>query len=195
MNGFKHTNVAPGVADSDYATIAQLHATRDVLNLNLIFPIGSLIMWSGLVASIPANFLFCDGANGTHNLTARFVMGATPNVSPGTPGGAGSMTLSEVHLPPRAHPVYDPPHTHIVADPSHYYAFPGPSSVPINVPGNAFNLSGQPNSQSASATAPSLTGIGLHGTSTGVSVGNTGAGQPFGILPPFLAFAYIMRVA
>lgn len=194
MNGFKHTNVAPGVADGDYATIAQLHATRDVLNL--IFPIGSIIMWSGVVASIPANFHLCDGTNGTHNLSGRFVIGTHPGIPPGTPGGtSGSVVLAVAHLPPHAHPVFDPHHTHHVADPSHYHTFPGPSSVPIAVPGTALNLSGQPNSQAASATTPAITGIGLQGSQSGVSVGNTGAGQPFGIMPPFLALAYIMRVS
>lgn len=48
-------------------------------NANLptgILPSGIIVMWSGTIASIPANWYLCDGTNGTPNLTDRFVIGA-----------------------------------------------------------------------------------------------------------------------
>ena len=39
-------------------------------------PIGGIIMWSGTVASIPANWALCDGNNSTPDLRDRFIVGA-----------------------------------------------------------------------------------------------------------------------
>lgn len=56
-------------------------------------PPGSIIMWSGTVASIPSGFLICDGTNGTPNLLGRFVKGvATAATNPGATGGSTSHT-------------------------------------------------------------------------------------------------------
>ena len=38
-------------------------------------PIGGIIQWGGLIASIPANWQLCDGTNGTPNLASRFIVG------------------------------------------------------------------------------------------------------------------------
>jgi len=37
-------------------------------------PIGSIILWSGSIETIPAGFQLCDGTNGTVNLRDRFVV-------------------------------------------------------------------------------------------------------------------------
>ena len=39
-------------------------------------PIGGIIMWSGTVASIPADWQLCDGTNGTPDLRDKFIVGA-----------------------------------------------------------------------------------------------------------------------
>lgn len=41
-----------------------------------IVPVGGIIMWSGSVASIPANWALCDGTAGTPDLRGQFVIGA-----------------------------------------------------------------------------------------------------------------------
>ena len=61
-------------------------------------PQGGIIMWSGTIASIPAGWVLCDGANGTPDLTDKFIVsvassaenpgfaaGEYVNVSVGTP--------------------------------------------------------------------------------------------------------------
>jgi len=37
---------------------------------------GSIIIWSGTIASIPAGYVLCNGANGTPDLRDRFIVGA-----------------------------------------------------------------------------------------------------------------------
>lgn len=50
-------------------------------------PIGSITLWSGSVASIPANWQLCDGTNGTPDLRDRFIQGAGGALNPGGIGG------------------------------------------------------------------------------------------------------------
>src|SRR3989338_9908562 len=37
---------------------------------------GMILMWSGIIASVPAGFALCDGNNGTPDLRDRFIVGA-----------------------------------------------------------------------------------------------------------------------
>ena len=46
-----------------------------------VVPIGGIIMWSGTIATIPNNWLLCDGNGGTPNLTNRFIVGASQDES------------------------------------------------------------------------------------------------------------------
>ena len=39
-------------------------------------PSGSILMWSGTIATIPTGFQICDGTNGTPDLRDKFVVGA-----------------------------------------------------------------------------------------------------------------------
>jgi len=51
-------------------------------------PAGSIIMWSGTLASIPTGWQLCDGTNGTPDLRGRFVMGVSSGENPGATGGS-----------------------------------------------------------------------------------------------------------
>lgn len=53
---------------SQKLTLAQIQA--------LLLPSGTVLMWSGTIASIPAGFVFCNGANGTPDLRNRMIAGA-----------------------------------------------------------------------------------------------------------------------
>src|SRR3989338_653610 len=55
-------------------------------------PAGAIIMWSGTLSSIPANWQLCDGTNGTPDLRGRFVMGVSTGENPGATGGATTHT-------------------------------------------------------------------------------------------------------
>lgn len=52
-------------------------------------PVGGIIMWSGAIANIPANWQLCDGTNGTPNLTNKFIVGADADV-----GGVAKTTIT-----------------------------------------------------------------------------------------------------
>lgn len=50
-------------------------------------PQGGIIMWSGSIASIPADWALCDGTNGTPDLRDKFVVGAGSAYNVGDAGG------------------------------------------------------------------------------------------------------------
>jgi len=52
-------------------------------------PAGSIIMWSGTLASIPSGWQLCDGTNGTPDLRDKFVVGARQDS-----GGAAMTNVS-----------------------------------------------------------------------------------------------------
>ncbi len=49
---------------------------------------GMILMWSGSIATIPDGWALCDGNNGTPDLRARFIRGATHEAPPGGTGGS-----------------------------------------------------------------------------------------------------------
>ena len=57
-------------------------------------PTGVITLWSGTVASIPAGWALCNGANGTPNLQDRFIVGAGSSYAVGATGGATSASVS-----------------------------------------------------------------------------------------------------
>jgi len=57
-------------------------------------PTGVIVMWSGSVVSIPSGWALCNGANGTPNLTNRFVVAAGGHFTPGNLGGNNITSLA-----------------------------------------------------------------------------------------------------
>ena len=105
-------------------------------------PSGSIIMWHGTIANIPAGWLICDGNNGTPNLLGRFVQGvATAATNPGTTGGATSKTTA-------GHTHTQPTHTHTVT----------PNSMPQNYTATAGYTPAEPTSATTSASGNDDTG-------------------------------------
>jgi len=56
------------------------------------FMIGSIVIWSGVLANIPDGWQACDGTNGTPDLRSRFVEGATGGGDERGTGGASNHT-------------------------------------------------------------------------------------------------------
>lgn len=54
----------------DYADLKRI----DTLKLGLV-PAGLISMWSGSIANIPAGWALCNGANGTPDLSGKFIVG------------------------------------------------------------------------------------------------------------------------
>jgi hypothetical protein len=69
---FTGTPVAPTAAVGTNTT--QLATTAFVLANGV--PVGSILMWSGTIASIPSGWYLCDGTNSTPDLRNKFIVGA-----------------------------------------------------------------------------------------------------------------------
>jgi hypothetical protein len=61
-------------------------------------PIGGIIMWSGALAGLPANWALCNGASGTPDLRNKFIIGAGGAYAVGASGGANTLNLAHTHL-------------------------------------------------------------------------------------------------
>lgn len=84
-----------------------LNIGGQLLSSSSMVPVGGIIMWSGSIASIPANWNLCNGTNGTPDLRSRFVVGAGGSYNVGDTGGSNSVTLTVDEIPPHTHQVPD----------------------------------------------------------------------------------------
>lgn len=74
-----------------------------------LFKSGIMVIWDGAISAIPSGWVLCDGANGTDDLTDKFVIHADADAA-GTinvddTGGASTITLAEAQLPAHTHTV------------------------------------------------------------------------------------------
>jgi len=127
-------------------------------------PIGSIVIWSGTVASIPAGWQLCDGTNGTPDLRDRFVVGARQDE-----GGVAKTNISDSFTQTGGEAYHAltidemPAHSHTYNEPTFFSRYDGHSS-------------------------PLCTGTQVSNTS------NVGSGQPHNILPPYYALCFIMKI-
>ena len=171
-------------------------------------PAGSIRMWSGSIASIPAGYFLCDGLNGTPDLTDKFVIGAggdrVPADTGGTlthnhvievatggahthPGSVGETTLTEAQIPSHRHlngvtdkndNLYN--HGGTAAVPTTSDSIDGNSSNGIREGYTTYAGGGQPHTHALSMDAS-----GSHSHSASSQVSNN--------LPPYYALAFIMK--
>jgi microcystin-dependent protein len=66
-------------------------------------PSGTIVMWSGSIASIPSGWVLCNGSNGTPDLRDRFIVGAGSSYSVADTGGEASHTLTISEMPSHNH--------------------------------------------------------------------------------------------
>lgn len=139
-----------------------------------LVPIAGIIMWSGLVASIPANWALCDGGtyNGhlTPDLRNRFIMGGGDGTG-GTlnPGSLGGSTTTSS----------DGSHSHTGSTGGHAVLVTELPTVGGAGPTQAVSTKNGDGSTGAAHTHP-ISADGAH-THT--------------VTPPYCALAFIMRVA
>ena len=127
-------------------------------------PVGGSILWSGSVATIPSNWLLCNGSNGTPDLRDRFIVGAGTGGSyaVGATGGENTHVLTTAEMPS---------HTHSYTD--------------KYTDGN--RVSGTHAWSSATDKDPNY-------TTENKTTGSQGSDTAHENRPPYYALAYIMRV-
>jgi len=150
-------------------------------------PSGSVILWSGFIASIPNGFALCDGNNGTPDLRTRFVVGAGSDVGGHTADGVGWNVLGSGYYAPgntggeennRLTINNLPSHSHT----QHEWTVYGDSS--------SFKSSKRKTGNDGFDAVGTLGNNNLPDRFTD----STGNDQPHNTLPPFYALAYIMKL-
>jgi len=147
---------APGTSTTQIATTAFALANG--------IPSGSIVLWSGSIASIPSGWVICDGTNSTPDLRNRFIVGAGSTYAVAATGGTADAIVVS--------------HTHTINDPGHFHS--------INAGGNASNSL---NSGGTVNLASSNTGTEV----TGITINSAGSSGTNANLPPYYALAYIMK--
>lgn len=93
-------------------------------------PVDAIAMWSGTLATKPANWNLCDGTGTTPNLVARFVRGVnTSATNPGTTGGADSHLHTEQAAGAHTHVLSTTDGAHTHAKTSSVQVVVGPSAL------------------------------------------------------------------
>lgn len=89
---------------SEFVTLAQVITLLNTLYAPLAqaVPTGSILMWSGTIATVPSGFQLCNGTNGTPDLRNRFVVCANADS-----GGIAKTTVTGSALQSG-----NPTHTH-----------------------------------------------------------------------------------
>jgi hypothetical protein len=174
---FTGTPLAPTQAtattnNTQIATTAFVQAAIAAAN---IVPSGTIVLWSGSVASIPTGWVLCNGSNSTPDLRNRFVVGAGSTYAVGDTGGsADSIVVSHTHTAT----VTDPGHTHTLS----------PSNRQV------YN-SGASGTAGLSNGGETFTQLTIASATTGITVANssTGSSGTNANLPPYYALCYIMK--
>lgn len=171
---FTGTPLAPTASSTTNNTqIASTAFVKTVVaaEISAALPAGSIILWSGSVASIPTGWVLCNGSNSTPDLRNRFVVGAGSTYAVNATGGsADAIVVSHTHTAT----VTDPGHSHNIN--------PGLTDVDQSrVGGGRTSASGI-----VATTETATTGITVSNSTTGSSGTNAN-------LPPYYALCYIMK--
>ncbi|WP_448518713.1 hypothetical protein [Rhodoflexus sp.] len=172
-------------------------AVTGTVSGNGTIPLGGIIMWSGSIASIPAGWALCNGANGTPDLRDRFIVGAGSSYVPGNIGGENQVTLTLAQIPAHDHTgttSFNGDHSHgIEGTDANGLAqrtrnYPGTTTVDMGFGGGTDS---DPNDVRWRGTVTTnITGGHTH-TFTTSTVGSNGAHEN---RPPYYALAFIMRI-
>jgi len=134
-------------------------------------PTGTIVLWSGTVATIPSGWFLCNGQNGTPDLRNRFVVCAS--------GDYVGAAVTSIQGGPAQ---YGGKNKH-----RHTFSFSGGGSSGVPVSGSINVASGSGAAAYGSTHVHSLSFSGGGATEYPSEDGESSA------LPPFFALAYIMK--
>ena len=200
------------VPDGDTITGADDSIAENMIHQLLIdrgVPFGAILMWSGIIADIPESWALCDGTNGTPDLRDRFIVGAGDTYAELETGGSvnatGTATIANGGA--HTHTLTIAPHALTVAEmPAHKHGNGiGQDDTQALLYGTQAASNGQNmTTNTANALMEGFTetigGDATH-THTGSTADNGGAHthditlDAVGILPPYFALCYIMKIA
>jgi len=150
-------------------------------------PVGFIGMYSGLLADIPADWLICDGTNGTPDLTDKFVMGTITEGDIGVTGGSNdAMVVSHNHTASASSTFTG----NALSNHSHTYSEPNNTGSASTTTGANHGLTVHTGTATSSVSAGTPSGS----VSTSVTIdaiGEDGAGKN---VPAYVKLAYIMKV-
>ena len=168
-------------------------------------PSGTIAIWRGSVATIPAGWVLCNGANGTPDLRSRFVYGAGGDVNTksafgvgwdvtyghwpvGLTGGEEQHVLTWNEMPSHNHSAW----TDAQGAHAHSLYVQGSESDNGNPGANVVTNFTGAEVWGSTWLANSWTSTdGSHGHNVGI--GNAGGGAAHNILPRFITLAFIMK--
>ena len=157
-----------------------------------LIPSGGIIIWSGLIGSIPTGWALCDGSNGTPDLRNRFIVGAGDQYDRNDTGGSDSVTLTEAQMPSHTHTIDSSGnHGHSITDPGHTHT----GVVGTGIDDSQLGTGSSPVPKGIDDVGVSTTGITVDsGGEHTHPINNTGGGESHENRPPYYALAYIMKL-
>ena len=193
---FSNVTVTGSVTVSTAPTSGSHAANKSYVD-SVGFPIGGIIMWSGLITNIPTRWALCNGQNGTPDLRDRFIIGAGSTYSVNATGGSLNASLTASSSGAHMHTSQTgstallvdqiPSHTHTIIDTS----APSPNSDTIG----SFDTDTYTNQTGGSYVTTTATGGGqghVHSISSDGAHTHSITGT---VTPPYYALAFIMKVS
>ena len=173
-----------GLGSGSDADTLQTHHVGDVTANT--FPVGSIILWTQALGTIPSGWALCNGSSGTIDLRNRFPVCAGVTLSPSTNVGSTSVTPSAATVTIDGHTLTTtelPSHTHSYDD------IYGDSDIAAVDYGTAAAHAYLGDHADRSTNTDGGTG-GAHDHSTGSSVTYASESN----IPPYYAAYYIQRL-
>lgn len=188
-------------------------------------PVGGIIMYDGLEADLPSNWLLCNGQPGTPDLRDRFIVGTGPTYALGATGGDITKTTStngshshggatgsagaHAHgntFSVNAHTLNTgqiPAHNHVAGTPEYYtsdfengYTTGATKSRPTAGQYNTNKYGYSRNTGSSYSHTHGLSGgVSSAGAHTHTISADGGHAHTVDVRPPYYALAFIKRVA